>query len=115
MENKYSLKTQEEINAVLDILKEWKNLFVIKEDYFYEGWAIYLKEKSIYPRSIVIFKSYSEHQYSIKSFEIHSSNKKELLKELYVNERIYSIPELYTEVKEIIYGKDLLGSIKQTK
>ena len=114
MENKYSLKTQEEINAVLEILTEWKNLFAIKEDYFYEGWAIYLKEKSVYPRSIVIFKSYSENHYTIRSFEIHSSNKKELLKELYVNESIYSLPELYKEIKEIIYGKDLLGSIKRT-
>jgi len=59
MDRKFSLETQNEVNAVLDNLKEWKKLFSINVDYFYEGWAIYLKEKSIYPRSIVIFKSYS--------------------------------------------------------
>ena len=115
MDHKNSFKTQKEVNTVLNKLAEWKNLFSIKIDYFYEGWAIYLKEKSIYPRSIVIFKSYSEDYYSIKSFEIHSNNKKELFKELYVNEKIKTISNLYSEVKEIIYGKDILGSISSIK
>jgi hypothetical protein len=115
MDHKFSLETQKEVNAVLNKLVEWKKLFSIKVDYFYEGWAIYLKEKSIYPRSIVIFKSYSENYYSIKSFEIHSSNEKELLKELYVNEKIDTISHLHSEVKEIIYGKDILGSISRIK
>jgi hypothetical protein len=115
MDRKYSLDTQKEINTVLANLNEWKNLFSIKEDYFYEGWAIYLKEKSVYPRSIVIFKSYSENNYSIKSFEINSSKGKENFKELYVNENIKTLSELYSEVKEIIYGKDILGSISRIK
>jgi len=115
MEHKFSTETQKEVNTVLDKVSEWKNLFSIKVDYFYEGWAIYLKEKSIYPRSIVIFKSYSEDYYSIKSFEIHTNNKKELFKELYVNEKIETISNLYYEVKEIIYGKDILGSISSMK
>lgn len=115
MDRKYSLETQKEINAVLVNFIEWKNLFSIKVDYFYEGWAIYLKEKSIYPRRIVIFKSYSESHYSIKSFEIHSSKGKEIFKELYVNEKIETISELSSEVKEIIYGKDILGSISSMK
>ena len=115
MDRKYSLETQKEVNAVLANLNEWKNLFSIRVDYFYEGWAIYLKEKSIYPRSIVIFKSYSENYFSIKSFEIHSSKEKELFKELYVNEKIETLSELYSEIKEIIYGKDILGSIPSMK
>ena len=115
MDRKYSLETQKEVNAVLAKLLEWKNLFSIKVDYFYEGWAIYLKEKSIYPRNIVIFRSYSEKHYSIKSFEIHVSKGKENFKELYVNEKIGTLSELYSEVKEIIYGKDILGSIPSMK
>ena len=115
MDRKFSLETQNEVNAVLDNLTEWKKLFSINVDYFYEGWAIYLKEKSIYPRNIVIFKSYSENYYSIKSFEIRSSNKKEFFEELYVNEKIETLLELNAEVKEIIYGKDLLGSISSMK
>ncbi|MHA1477981.1 MAG: hypothetical protein ACTSPU_07260, partial [Promethearchaeota archaeon] len=72
-------------------------------------------EKSIYPRSIVIFKSYSEEYYSIKSFEIHSNKAKEFFKELYANEKIYTRLNLYSEGKEIIYGKDILESISRIK
>jgi len=115
MDYKNNLKTEKEVNIVLNKLAEWKNLFSIKVDYFYEGWAIYLKEKNIYPRSIVIFKSYSENYYSIKSFEIHSNKEKEFFKELYANEKIDTILNLYSEVKEIIYGKDILGSISRIK
>ena len=115
MDRKYNLDTQKEINAVLASFDEWKNLFSVKVDYFYEGWAIYLKEKSMYPRSIVIFKPYSENHYSVKSFEIHSSKEKEIFKELYVSEKIETLSELYAEVKEIIYGKDILGSISHMK
>ena len=115
MENKFSLETQKEVSAVLDKLERWKNLFSIKVNYFFEGWAIYLKEKSAYPRSIVIFKSYSNESYSIKSFEIHFSKGKEIFKELYVNEKIDSLPALSSEIKEIIYGKDVIGSISSMK
>jgi len=115
MDYKNSLKTQKEVNTVLNKLAEWKNLFSIKVDYFYEGWAIYLKEKSIYPRSIVIFKSYSEDYFSIKSFEIHSNKEKEFFKELYANEKIETLLNLYSEVKEIIYGKDIISSISRIK
>ena len=115
MDHKNSLKTQKEVNTVINKLAEWKNLFSIKVNYFYEGWAIYLKEKSVYPRSIVIFKSYSEDYYSIKSFEIHSNKAKEFFKELYVSEKIDTLSNLYSEVKEIIYGKDIIGSISKIK
>ncbi|MFX0074663.1 MAG: hypothetical protein ACFE96_04440 [Candidatus Hermodarchaeota archaeon] len=115
MDRKYSLETQKEINAVLANVSEWKNLFSIKVDFFYEGWAIYLKEKSIYPRSIVIFKSYSETHYSIRSFEIHTTDEKEVFKELYFKEKIETNTELYSEIKEVIYGKDILGSISRIK
>jgi hypothetical protein len=115
MDHKNSLKTQKEVNTVLNKLTEWKKLFSINVNYFYEGWAIYLKEKSIYPRSIVIFKSYSEDCYSIKSFEIHSDKEKEFFKELYANEKIDTLSNLYSEVKEIIYGKDIIGSISRIK
>ncbi len=115
MDHKNSLKTQKEVNTVLNKLAEWKMLFSINVNYFYEGWAINLKEKSIYPRNIVIFKSYSEDHYSIKSFEIHSNKEKDFFKELYANEKIYTLLNLYSEVKEIIYGKDILESISRIK
>ena len=115
MDHKNSLKTQKEVNTVLNKLAEWKTLFSINVNYFYEGWAINLKEKSIYPRNIVIFKSYSKDHYSIKSFEIHSNKEKEFFKELYANEKIDTLSYLYSEVKEIIYGKDIIGSISRMK
>ncbi len=111
MNDKFNAKTQIELNSVLERLDEWKTLFFFEVRYFYEGWAIYMREKSVYPRSIVIFKSYYEEYYSIKSFEIHFNNEKETHKELYINEKIDTIPMLQTEIKEIIYGKDILDSI----
>ena len=111
MNDKYNTKTQIELNSVLERLNEWKTLFFFEVKYFYEGWAIYMREKSAYPRNIVIFKSYYEEFYSIKSFEIHLNNEKETHKELYVNENIETIPKVQNEIKEIIYGKDILDSI----
>ena len=111
MNDKYSVKTQNEVNLILERLSEWKNFFFFKVRYFYEGWAIYMREKSTYPRSLVIFKSYSDDYYSLKSFEIHFSEQKETYKELYINEKIDNIQQLQSEIREIIYGKDILDSI----
>lgn len=111
MNDKYSVKTQNEVNLIFERLDEWKNLFFFEVRYFYEGWAIYMREKNTYPRNLVIFKSYSENYYSIKSFEIHFSEKKETYKELYINEKIDTVQQLQSEIKEIIYGKDILDSI----
>ncbi len=111
MNDKYSVKTQNEVNSILERLDEWKNLFFFEIRYFYEGWAIYMREKNTYPRCLVIFKSYSDDYYSIKSFEIHFSGKKETYKELYINEKIDNIQQLQSEIREIIYGKDILDSI----
>ena len=111
MNDKYSLKTQNEVNSILEGLYMWKNLFFFEVKYFYEGWAIYMREKNTYPRSLVIFKSYSDDYYSIKSFEIHFSKKKETYQELYINEKIDTVQQLQSEIKEIIYGKDILDSI----
>jgi len=109
MESKYSDKTQDEINRVLNELDPWKTLFSFKVSYYYEGWALTLKEKNVYPRLLVIFKPYVEGGYSVKSFEIHyDKNNNELYKELYLNEEIKNIQDLISEIKEIIYGKDLL-------
>ncbi len=114
MDPKYCSKTQKEVSTVLKSLFEWENLFSIKVKYFYEGWAVYLREKNLYPRCIVIFKPYSRGCFSIKSFEINfDKTKSESYKELYVNESIYSISNLLSELKQVIYGKDILGSIKK--
>jgi uncharacterized protein YlbG (UPF0298 family) len=111
MNDKYSVKTQNEVNSILERLDEWKNLFFLEVRYFFEGWAIYMREKNTYPRSLVIFKSYSNDYYSIKSFEIHFNEKKETYQELYINEKINTVQQLQSEIKEIIYGKDILESI----
>ncbi len=111
MNDKYSVKTQNEVNSILERLVEWKKFFSFKVRYFYEGWAIYMREKSIFPRNLVIFKRYSENYYSIKSFEIHLKKEKETHKELYINEKIETVNQLQSEIREIIYGKDILDSI----
>ena len=109
MENKYSLETQVEIE---NILKEFqfKNLFYIKYEFFFDGWALFLKEKTLYPRSIIIFKSYNKNSFTIKSFEISLDNhKEEKYKQIYAVEDILNIADLIKELNDIIYGKDLIN------
>jgi len=114
MENKYSPKIQNEINQILKNLEIWKNQFSFEISYYFEGWAINLTEKNIYPRLIVIFSPYNKESYSIRSFEIHyDENKKESYKELYINDNLDNIVDLLKEVNEIIYGKDLINSISK--
>jgi len=112
MENKFAPYMEDKVHKLLSYLDDWKGLFSIKLNYYEEGWAISLREKSIYPRYIVIFKPYDLDKYSLKSFEIHfDENNNEALKEIYYNKDIYNLNALFTEVKEIIYGKDIADKI----
>ena len=108
MKNKFSKEIQDEIDDLLSKIQKWKNLFEIRIEYYYDGWGIFLREKNLYPRSIIIFKSYKDNIYSIKSFEIHLKDyQKELYKELFSNDNISNVSDLVVELKEVIYGKDL--------
>ena len=110
MDIKYNPIVQQEINDILYRIDFWKQLFSIHIEYYIDGWAIYLREKTLYSRLIVIFKS--EESYSIKSFEIHNQAlKKECYKELYHVKNITDREELIKELRAIIYGKDLIKSV----
>ena len=110
MESKYSPEIQSEINHLLDTIKIYKNLFSINIEYFIDGWAIFLNEKSICPRRIVIFKSYINDSFSIKSFEINLKNsQKEETKELYSIVNLDTLEKVMKELKDIIYGKDMMS------
>ncbi len=105
------IQIQTEIDDFKKKIQVWKNLFDIKIEFYIDGWAIFLREKSFYPRIIIIFKSYEKCSYSIKSFEIHLRNyKDEEFKELYSIESIKDQKYLLNELKEVIYGKDLINS-----
>ncbi len=109
MEHKYSPKTQAEIEAVLTKIHTFNELFSISVEYFIEGFAIYLDEKNLYPRRIVIFKSYESDFFSIKSFEVNLKyNQKEEINELYSVKNLDTIEKLIKELKDIIYGKDIM-------
>jgi hypothetical protein len=108
MSSKFSQEIQDEIEKILEFLQFWKNLFYFNTEFYVDGWAISLREKILYPRCIVIFKSFENDLYSIKSFEVHLQNfKMEKFKELYSVEKIKNKEALLIELKEIIYGKDL--------
>ena len=93
----------------------WKELFDIKIEFYFDGWAIFLREKNCFPRSIVIFRSYEKNSYSIKSFEVNLKDYiKEEFKELYFVYNIENKDILLTELKEIIYGKDLVKNNSKT-
>ena len=114
MLNKYQEDIQREINYILNKIYFWKDLFFISVEYYFDGWSITLQEKNAYPRRIIVFKSYLTNTYSIKSFEIHlKTSKKDKFEELYFIENILELNEILKELKEIIYGKDLLKSAKK--
>ncbi len=115
MKNKFSPEIQNEIDDIFEKINIWKELFYFQVEFYFDGWAIFLREKNLYPRSIVIFKSYAKNTYSLKSFEIHLHNlKKEEFKEIYSKENIRNHENLLKELKEVIYGKDLLRNASKT-
>ena len=115
MKNKFSPEIQNEIDEIFKKINLWNKLFTFQIEFYFDGWAIFLKEKNLYPRCIVVFKSYEKDLYSIKSFEIHLHNlKKEEYKEIYSIENIRNRYNLLKELKEVIYGKDLLKSASKT-
>ncbi len=108
MINKFSPEIQKEIEGIIKKIQLWKDLFSIKLEFYYDGWAIFLKEKNIYPRCIIIFKSYESDQFSVKSFDIYLQNyEKEEYHEIYSVENIKNQYDLLRELKDVIYGKDL--------
>ncbi len=108
---KYSIDIQNEIESILNSLYSWRNLFSITIEHYIDGWAIYLKEIRAKPRLIIIFKSYEKASYSIRSSEIQFNdllkNEEEL--ELYKVENLPNQNILIKELKEVIYGKDLIN------
>ncbi|MFX1328972.1 MAG: hypothetical protein ACFE91_12675 [Promethearchaeota archaeon] len=109
MDNKYLPHIQNEINEILNKIHDWDKFFDSKIEFYFDGWAISLRDKNIYPRCIIIFKSYDNTDYSIKSFKVYFKNyKKEEFKELYFLENIKNKEDLLKELKKIIYGKDLI-------
>jgi hypothetical protein len=110
MKYKISSEIQNEIEYIKQKVQVWQNLFDVEVELYFDGWAIFLREKIMYPRSIIIFKSYEDGTYSIKSFEIHLKNyKDEEFRELYAVERIKNRNDLLIELKDVIYGKDLIS------
>ncbi|MCJ7648115.1 MAG: hypothetical protein MUP85_05845 [Candidatus Lokiarchaeota archaeon] len=112
MEKKYEYDTQIQVDKLMKKLGIWKDLFSVKINFYVEGWAAYLMEKNIYPRLIVIFKPYDCDYFSIKSFEVSYDTKaNEIHSEIYSQDLIYGFQNLFVELKEVIYGKDIITSI----
>jgi len=108
MINKFSEEIQKEIEGILNKIQVWNALFNIKLEFYYDGWAVFLKEKNLYLRCIVIFKANESEQYSIKSYNVYLQNyKKEKYQEIYSIENINNQDDVLKELRDIIYGKDL--------
>jgi hypothetical protein len=108
MNNKFSEEIQKEIEGIIKKTQVWKDLFNVKLEFYYDGWAVFLKEKNLYPRCIVIFKSNENRQYSIKSYNVYLKNyKKEEYQEIYSVENLQNQDDVIKELRDIIYGKDL--------
>lgn len=114
MNDKFSKEIQTEINEILSRLEKWNNCFDRSIEFYIDGWAIYLREKNLYPRCITIFKSYSSNTYSIKSFEVHLKDyNKEEFNELFFANNISNQNKLLEELNAVIYGKDLIKRVSK--
>lgn len=113
-QNKFSLETQRELESFIEKTKLWKDIFSFKIDFYFDGWAAFLKENHIYPRCIVVFRSYETGLYSIRSYEIHLDDlNKEEYQEIYFVGNIENETQLIKELKDIIYGKDLEEQVRK--
>jgi hypothetical protein len=109
MIDKFSHETQAEINKVMKKIRRFENFFEFQTEYYFNGWAISLREQNLYPRYIIIFKSYDTGLYSIKSFEVHLKNyQEEEFREIYSNDHLEDANAMLEELKDVIYGKDLI-------
>ena len=95
MNDKFSVKTQNEVNSILERLDGWKNLFFFEVKYFYEGWAIYMREKNTYPRSLVIFKF----------LKFISVKKRKLIKSFILMRRLTRSSNYNLKLKKLYTGK----------
>ncbi len=113
MEYKFNSEIEKELDDIIERLQVWKKLFSITTEFFYDGWALILREKNAYPRNIIISKI--NNTYSIKSFEIrwNNHNFKEEFFEIYTSNGIIEIEKLLKEVRDVIYGKDLMKQAAQ--
>jgi len=113
-QNKFSPKTQQEIESFLEKTKLWEQIFSFKIEFYFDGWAIFLRENHSYPRCIVVFRSYENGCYSIRSYEIRLKNLiKEEYNELYCVGNMKNQTQLMKELKDIIYGKDLREQVRK--
>ncbi|MFX1574651.1 MAG: hypothetical protein ACFFB0_18085 [Promethearchaeota archaeon] len=71
MKSKLSTQIQNEIANIFEAIYVWKELFSFHVEFYFDGCVIYLREKNLYPRSIIIFKSYAKNTFTLKSFEIY--------------------------------------------
>ncbi len=113
MEQKFSPDEQQEVQYLIQKIKGWQNLFFFELEYYFDGWAITLKEKTIYPRIIIIFKSNNSKSYSIKSYEVHDKiDGNKIHEELYSKINIKSKEKIVEELRQVINGKDLMHCVK---
>ncbi|MFX1592460.1 MAG: hypothetical protein ACFFB6_10320 [Promethearchaeota archaeon] len=114
MENESSNEIQAEIDAFINKIQKWRDFFDFQVKIYFDGWAISLREKNLYPRLIIIFKSFENKLYSLKSFEVHLKDyQHEEFKEIYSVDNIDNLDTLVVELKEIIYGKDLMKEVSK--
>jgi hypothetical protein len=112
METKYSPIIQAEINSLFNKIQIYEKYFSIRIEYYIDGWAIFLEEKNLYPRVIVIFKNSTKSVLSIKSYEIHLNDLfYQKFVELYSNEEVQDEEEVLKELRALVYGKDILTYI----
>lgn len=112
----------DQINYLIQfITKSYNTQFIIIGEELSDGWRINLRERTLFPRLIQITKNEKKESFMIQSFEIihkaypNSSEYREGLNKLYESEEMLDMESLIKELKEILFGKDLLHSMRDIR
>lgn len=104
----------DEIDLILNNPYLSNDYFLIRNESFSEGWALFIEERMENPRRIVVSKNIEGNYFGIRSFQIHyKKNGKELVNEIYRIEHIFNIKNLLKELVSIMFGKDLIMQARQ--
>ncbi len=101
---------QVEIDYITSQLGIWNHIFIVKKEFYLDGYALYFIEKNLYPRLIVIYKSKKTQDFSLNSYKkiFDIKHSKEKFLELYSVKRIKNAEDLLKHLRKTFCGSDII-------
>lgn len=101
---------QAEIDYIISQLGIWNYIFIVKREFYLEGYALYFVEKNLYPRLIVVYKSKKNQDFSLYSYKkiFDIEHNKEKFLELYSIKKIENTEDLLKHLRKTFCGSDII-------